>query len=281
MTLALARTAIPFALAGLGLLAAKAGDEPPKSTLARAMRAIAEGITMRTPDGRTTFECVGDPIYRFNDPARKFSDGTVWAFGKIGRPAALVTLSLEKKSSGEVQWVHEFTSLASGPVGASNPDHLGAWRWEPSEPGLAMTPIPKAPPPDKDGGSRLRQLRELARRFAAYELWDPNLNARAQRYELRLLPRPVHRYSEPAHGLIDGAIFLIAYGQDPEIALVIEARRVGDAAPAWSYGMGRIAVARLLVRLDGLEVADWPRPASTGPESVYGAIARRARDLED
>ena len=63
---------------------------------------------------------------------------------------------------------------------------------------------------------------------------------------------------------MDGAIFLMAYGRNPEIALLIEARRDDLGAPAWFYGLARIGAARLLVKLDDREVADLPKPVVAG-----------------
>src|SRR4051794_23510019 len=108
----------PIVAIVLCAIASMAGDNPAKTSLAKAMRAMADGVTMETIDGKTAFARVNEPIYRFDDPARKFSDGTVWAFGKVGRPAALLTFSLEKTPNGDLQWVEEFTSLSSVPIRA-------------------------------------------------------------------------------------------------------------------------------------------------------------------
>src|SRR4051812_47498350 len=96
----------------LGLLVARAGDGPTKSKLVEAMRTMASEITMTKPDGTAAFERLEEPIYRYDDPARKFSDGTVWAYGKSGRPAALVCFSLEKRPDGHLQWVEELTAIS-------------------------------------------------------------------------------------------------------------------------------------------------------------------------
>ncbi|MDB5350354.1 MAG: hypothetical protein JWN86_1601 [Planctomycetota bacterium] len=269
-------------LLGLNALLAniEAQDVSVPTRQLKAMREIARNATMETAGGTSRTALIDEPIYKFNDPARRFSDGSVWAFSKTGRPAALYTLSLEKTPSGVIQWVHEFTSLSETNVAVKNREYLGGWEWAPEERGISMKPFSSVASPSDEVGKRSRQMRELARRFKAFELWEPSGTARPERYELRLLPQPVYRYSDPANGLIDGAIFFMVYGQNPEIALVIEARQEGKAAPTWSYGMGRIAAAHLIVSLDEHNVADWPRPANPGPKSAYAATARPANNLE-
>src|SRR4051812_9407218 len=102
-------------------LVARAADGPEKSKLSDAMRKMASEITVTKPDESTSFERVEDPIYRFDDPARKFSDGTIWAYGKSGRPAALVCFSLEKTPDGHLQWVEELTAISPGKFEARIP----------------------------------------------------------------------------------------------------------------------------------------------------------------
>ena len=208
---------------------------------------LARAITLEPAPAGTKSELISEPIFRFDDPARRFSDGTIWAFGKSGRPDALLCLSLEKDDRGQLKWIHELTSLSSGTVAASSRHGSGPWTWNPNEAGIVLQPIPKGQPPADDEGKRLRQMRETARRFKASESLDPARNDPSDRFELRHLPQPILRYQNPDAGLVDGAIFLMAYGRNPEIALLIEARREDQGEPAWFYGLARIGAARLRV----------------------------------
>ena len=74
--------------------AAGNGPQGPENIAERlaAMRALADGVTVETAylGGHQKLERLAEPIYRFDDPARRFSDGTVWAWGRSGRPAAAV-----------------------------------------------------------------------------------------------------------------------------------------------------------------------------------------------
>jgi hypothetical protein len=65
----------------IGLLAT--GDEPQSSNTQTArliaMRAIADSVTVEktSPSARVRLERLPGPVYRFDDPARQYSDGTV------------------------------------------------------------------------------------------------------------------------------------------------------------------------------------------------------------
>jgi hypothetical protein len=272
-----------MALAGLCLAAssARVQDGPPATSAARsgAMGELARAITIVSAAAGTRSELIADPIYRFDDPTRRFSDGTLWAFGKSGRPDALLCLSLEKDDRGRLKWIHELTSLSDGPVAASSRHGSGPWVWNPREPGLVLRPMGKGQPPAPDEARRLRQMREIARRFKASESLDPARNDPSDRFELRLLPRPVLRYQAPDAGLVDGAIFLMAYGRNPEIALLIEARRDGQGEPAWFCGLARIGAARFRVALDDRVVADLPKPVIAGWRDTYFLFDRPALGL--
>ncbi len=124
-------------------------------------------------------------------------------------------------------------------------------------------------------------MRVTARRFKASESLDPARNDPSDRFELRLLPQPILRYRAPDAGLEDGAIFLMAYGRDPEVALLIEARHEDQGEPAWFYGMARIVAARLRVKLDDREVADFPKPVVAGWTNPYYLFDRPALDRLD
>jgi len=264
---------IPVALLGL-VTSAVAGDDPSQTARANAMHSIAQAVTVRTNDGAKV-EPVEEPAYRWDDPARRFGDGTVWVYGKSGRPAALLTLSFNQNPESGIEWLHELTALTNTRFSAASP---GGWNWSP-QPGMAFRPIPGAPTPAGDEAKRLRQMSEQARRFKAFELFDPSGEGQARRYELRLLTKPVHRYKDPDRGILDGGVFLIAYGRNPEIVLVVEARSEGKNAPLWSYGLGRISMAAMFITLDDQKLPGWSgEPTTNGPTQAYHIFGTPARD---
>jgi hypothetical protein len=269
----------------LSIVLGQAGDGSTNDRLAaqipaermKQMRAMADGITIKElrPSGAAELKRIADPLCRYNDPARQFSDGSVWAWGETGRPAALFTLAKERTPSGNFQWVCEMTSLASGPIVA---EIEGTPQWRPAEPGIVLKPIPHAPAPADTDPKRLRQMRELARKFKGVEYFAPGNQTTEERYELRTLPQPIRRYSDAASRLIDGAAFVIAYGLNPELVLLIEARKEkGAAEPTWSFGMARISIARVYVEFDGKEIWTHPGGYSNGPQDIYWNFNRPAQ----
>lgn len=247
-------------------------SDPKDEQRLQAMDRIAKSIVLQKVDGglSETIAMLDNPIYRFNDSARSFSDGTVWAWGRSGRPAALLTLSVQKKE-GVLRCLVELTSLSAFPISASVMDD---WAWTPRTAGAIARTLPEAPRPAENEARRLLQMRGMARRFRAFEFFEPVAQAQMERYELRLLPQPVHRYSDPKSGLLDGAIFVFAYGTNPEITLLIEARREGkdESEPSWMYGLARIAGAELHVELDRDEVWKQSRVPFPSRRDPYGII---------
>ena len=172
------------------------------------------GITVETtsPGAHQKLERLAEPVYRFDDPARHVSDGTVWAWCRSGRPAALLTLTKHRPPAEGSQWLTELTSLAPGPISATDrrDRRVAAIRR-----GVVMQKFPKAPLPAEDATKRLRQMKELVRQIKAYEYFKPPDQPPLERYELRVLPQPVHRYADAKSGLIDGGMFIICVRVEP------------------------------------------------------------------
>jgi hypothetical protein len=106
--------------------------------------------------------------------------------------------------------------------------------WVSSEPGLAFGPLPEAPAPAAGKPQRLLQMRELSKACAATKR-----DRDGSQSELRLLTQPVYRYAKPEEGLIDGAIFTMVQGTDPELFLLLEARESGGK-PQWLLAATRM-----------------------------------------
>jgi hypothetical protein len=258
----------------LGLATVGDGPQGSDSQAARmgAMRAIVDSVTMETtsPDAHQRLERLAEPVYRFDDPARQYLDGTVWAWCRAGRPAALVTLSLDRNPRG-FRWIAELTSLAPGPIFATG---AGIGTWRPAGAGVVMQKFPTAPLPAEDATKRLRQMKELLRQLKAYEYFKPDNQPKRERYELRALPQPVHRYADANSGLIDGGMFIISYGVNPELVLLVEARREGSRGPAWYYGIARIAIAEVHVDFESKEIWSHRGGYSRGPDDTYWTFAK-------
>jgi hypothetical protein len=108
----------------------------------------------------------------------------------------------------------------------------------------------------------LRQMKEIATRFAA-TLIDPKADTRQ---EMRLLPRPIHRYEKPAGGLLDGGVFgLTSNGTNPDAVLVLELHETEGEKAEWQFGVTGMTAGGLSVKFDDKEV--WSKPYSGRAES--------------
>jgi hypothetical protein len=128
---------------------------------------------------------------------------------------------------------------------------------------MEMQPFPAAPPPADKAPRRLAQMKDLLEKLSAHEV-----GRTANRYELRLLPKPLHRYQDDESKLVDGAIFAFAYGTNPELLAVIEAHR-GEESATWQIGFARCGTAELHVSLDKKEIFQLPYATKTGPQDPY------------
>ena len=79
---------------------------------------------------------------------------------------------------------------------------------------------------------------DLARKFTA----QVDMAGAGARSETRLLPQPIYRYeiNDEKSPIVDGAVFAFVYtaGTDPEVLLVLEARRA-DQGARWEYAAAR------------------------------------------
>jgi hypothetical protein len=106
-------------------------------------------------------------------------------------------------------------------------------------------------------------MRAMAKRFGGSELVEK------ENCDLRLLPQPVDRYSPSASDGADGAdgaIFLLAYGTNPELALFMESDGKG-----WNFAVGRLSGARsITLTIDGAQVWEGT-PVQYGMDQSYTA----------
>jgi hypothetical protein len=207
------------------------------------------------------------PLLTFGDSARSNENGTLWAWGKSGRPLAMV--ELYEPASGD-SWVHAATLTSTEKISLKT---TAAAKWQPADIQLRPQAIPDAAAPAAKEGQRLRQIKDLARRFEAHEFWDPDNS----RFELRLLVQPVLRYSDAKASLQDGAVFVMAHGTNPEALLLIEAVGKSVEESRWHCGFARLGSAEIHVELDGKEVWKVDRAAGiTGtPLDSYWLFSSR------
>jgi len=230
------------------------GDEPQQDASLREMTARASSVHLRTAGESDALHVNATPLFRYNDATFETSDGALWLWESDSRPLAL--LCLFHKTYRAEEWNYELTLLDGGPINVTG---RAGWVWNPervSREWLALD----GPEVHTREAVRLRQLRALAREFAATEPDEDN-------FQLRLLPQPVHRYSRPQDGILDGALFLFVYDTNPEVVLQLEA--VSGDEPGWRAAFGRITGNRLAVSRRGEPVWQAEPVRHWNPKATY------------
>ena len=196
------------------------------------------------------------PILRYNDPTRSGSDVVVtnylldagiWRLGAEGRPTALVTVELYEAPKGLRVVAYEFLSMTEKKFSLKHKVEKKI-HWEPSESGLTMKDVPDAPKPAGAVAARLTQMRKLAQRFAATETFN------GETVDCRLMANPIDRYQSEVEKIVDGAIFALANGTNPEIGILFETE-----GEHWRYGILRMCGAEASVTLDGKGIVNYAR----------------------
>lgn len=229
--------------------------------------ALLLAVDSLSDDGRhARVEILPDALLRYTDPARRVAEGSLWAWGGPGRPLAILEVEKYPHRPDATRWLHGLVSLSTGLIACTWDDGR---RWESTEPGLSLGPVPDAPAPATSERVRLAQMKDIARRFAVREDAGPIKG----KITLRLLPSPVCRYSDPGSGLQDGAIFVFASGTNPEALLILESRPSNAAAPVWQSSFARITGGALAADLDGHEI--WTRSTEANPPHSGPAYMNR------
>lgn len=225
-------------------------EDGASSALDKSLKQV-QTIQMTRNSDDSAIELIETPLLRFGEPTRGNEKGSVWAWGRVGRP--LVISELYHNTGDEESWVQVLTLASTELVTAKTP----VGRWAPRTTVLSMKPLAGMPAPADQPMRRLQQMRQIMRSYAAHEFWEPNNS----RYELRLLPSPLHRYEDTAAGIIDGAVFAFAHGTNPEIFVFIEAQQQHDATQ-WHVGFASSGSAEMHVMADGSDI--WTLPRATG-----------------
>ncbi|HEV3343226.1 MAG TPA: hypothetical protein VG125_22835 [Pirellulales bacterium] len=231
---------------------------------------VAAAYDLRAGEGRTRkLTQVAEPVLRWSNPlGGQRARGEIFLWTDSGQPAAVVSINEFTDDAGATKGEQEWCSLAAGPLVADGPH-----RWSPAAGVLTPMPLRDVDAPADSAARRLRQMHDLARRFAG----EKTTRAGVTR-TLRLLPKPIYRYESNDAGILDGALFALAEATDPEALLVLEARRA-DKTPVWHYALARMNSVRLTASYNGKPV--WEAPALEAGEvfdrtdKAYSAFLRK------
>lgn len=212
---------------------APANSEVPvnKELIDAALALTSEGAAKYAfkVEGADEAKLRAEPVLRWSNPSVGEIHGNVflWTIGE--RPA--VVGSLFKWFTPHTHMSHEFHSLAEAPLVGKLGDRQV---WTTSQAGVKFAPLPDAPQPAASAAGRLLQMRRLAKDFAATKT-----ERDGNRQELRLLTQPIYRYAAPDERVLDGALFVLVQGTDPEVFLLLEARGP-QGSEAWHFAPARM-----------------------------------------
>jgi hypothetical protein len=171
---------------------------------------------------------------------------------EAGASSRVASLSQEKTNANVEKWSCELLSLADNAVVL---EAKPGWKWFPKTSGIDWKPVADAPAVGTTPVQRAAQMKEIARRFSATGIYQNGNEV----VELRLMDRPLSRYSDPDHGLVDGALFAFAGGTNPEVLLLVECRQATGEKPGWYHGFARMGAGKVVARLG--EATVWERAA--------------------
>lgn len=204
---------------------------------------------------------VPTPVFRYSDEERFIPDATLWVWTRDARPVAFQKVEGNDHGGGK-QWTICFASLSEGLIRVRWPHGRP---YAAQTPGVTFNPIPGAEPPAANARSRILQIKAIKERFAGRLGVDANGKNGA---ETRTIAKPIFEYADPDSKLPLGAIFgMSATGTNPDLLLLIEARRDEDGKWRWEYAHARMTSASLIVRLDDADV--WSEAAVPVSNAVF------------
>jgi hypothetical protein len=203
-------------------------DESRAAEALELTREVARSLSFFDREHPTTkMTLVESPLLRFSNPVVGEFYAHLFIWTSKGRPAAAASI---QKWYAPNQALHlELQSLAERPITGEYKQEVF---WHPEEAGATFTAISDSPVPARAAPARLREMRQLAREFRV-RIKAVNRGGDVDE-ELRLLAQPIYRYQSEDLSIQDGAIFAFVRGTDPELLLLVEARKSADGL-IWQY----------------------------------------------
>jgi hypothetical protein len=223
---------------------------------AMAKRASLLRMAFADEPNRKPPELLKSAVLRASDPTREEIDGAVWLWLDGKRPTAALCLLLYPSG----KWNYEHVALVDESLAVTGRD---TWSWRPRPSPRIWTKLPDAVPPTERG--QQSALRSIARRLEASE------SRRGETFALRLLDRPIYTYSDADRGIVQGGLFAMSYGTNPELLIQIEARATADK-PEWQIAFARLSAAEVVVRLDQKEVWRAEAMKADDPTAPYYGV---------
>lgn len=238
-----------------------------KSVVNRMRKILEQQTIVRQRPEPVAEKLNPEPVLNWDDVVRNHHHGTLWVWGREGRPAAIIEMYTARYSENDRSWpgnvVH---SLAPEALRAEGKPQ---WEWAPDDPGFRPEKVPESVEVAASTRLRRAQMRTLAKRFAANQTW------KGDRSELRLLPTPILLYQSAKDGILDGGLFVFVHGgTNPEVVLILEAMERGDEK-YWQFGCVRLGHAQAQVTFDEREVWSVDTYNGTSPKVPYYWLSPR------
>ena len=261
--------AVCFALCVRSVSAEQPGEQSPSqdaderearfAQLRDALQAVS--LTIEGDDNAPrSLDLIPEPVLRWSNPERRTNDGGVFLWTRDGRPSSIVCTFWRKGTSIMQEW----HSLDEQPITASVD---GETVWSPPLPGISWRLSEAGSHVSPSRSLRLVQMRQIASAYSA----QTQAGGTARDIPLRVQPQPLYRYPrmEREADFVDGAIFSFVQATDPEVLLLLEARRNATGDAEWHIAFARMSKFRQRVTYEQTEA--WKCGWSNGsdPEAAY------------
>ncbi|MCA9139078.1 MAG: hypothetical protein KDB00_20035 [Planctomycetales bacterium] len=189
-----------------------------------------------------------EPLQSWNNPTRLNTAGATYLWTHDGRPAVISCVFDIKTSGNKILLTHEIHALLDLPLRGED---SGGEFWHPNQT-LTLTRLTEAPELNDDARKRITQYKQIARQFTAKLLRFQT----QENYQLRVLPQPLYSWSNQTG--VEGHLFCIAEGTDPEVILLLESRPDESNNRQIFYGLARMTIGRVRVQRHGTDLWDVP-----------------------
>jgi hypothetical protein len=200
------------------------------------------------------------PVLGWTNPVRKSKHGSVFVWTNDGRPEVIACIYLDTKTG----WRHEFKSITTSE--SVQTSEASKEIWSTVEPGIEWKTIEDVESVSNSESQRLIQLRHIARTFSG------SVDSAGVEEDLRLLSTPLYRYNSSDAGVIDGAIFCLAQGTNPEILILIEA--VESKSKPWRFALARMTGYACQAKRNGISIwkVDHRAIGGAGSTTYYNRV---------
>lgn len=196
---------------------------------------------------------------RWSNPVSGVVDGGIFVWTDGQRPVVFAKAFINET---QLAWGEAVQSVAPGPIVMTLDDREV---WTPAGAGVTFQTIDTKTKPAASPAARLGQMRTLLRRVEAVSIWGEK---ESSEWSLRLLTTPIHRYTSADEGIVDGAVFALTQGTNPEAIALIEAVKKEDSLQ-WQVAVTRLSQYGSRAKLDEVILADLPRSEKPAIDESY------------